>query len=536
MSATAKVVRDILCSASTEHAVRNQVLELANRNLHDPEVVQALVDSVDCGKDFETKREILRFLFTLQPVRFPDLSSFLGKLVAMLAIEKERTFRIELINRLISGMTHDPTVLPVLIDAAVQPLLNDDEAELLVEGLSKMPSLPIEALELLTEQNVNATFTVKSRILRLLKIVPLVTNRMTQALIAWLGSAVDVDSRTKVLRVLLQARKLDNKLNSILIDSLKNESSVEFRLLCLDILNKTQPWDAPTYAQVIATSGVDSSADVRMRAQALLNDQPEINSESRTALAERYFTEANPKVRAVLWERLKLFFRDEAFRNYIIQRVTETSLNALEENDFSDVVDTLFPYFRRSKEVKNSLMELAATSAQAGRRESVINKILPLIDFDSDLDWVAARFRKEPSASVKNKLFARIEPLSVIRFPVLVDVYVDEMLDPSSEFRLKCTAVLAPATESYIEKIVPALEEIILYDTQSELLRSALKGYFLPNVNQRFDVLLSVVKNDSLELSFRRQAVEKIQKQSALTDVERNILDDVLRTLPNLTL
>lgn len=536
MSATAKVVRDILCSASTEHAVRSQIFELANRNLHDPEVVQALVDSLDCSTDVETRRELLRFLFTLQPVRFPDLSSFLRKLIAMLAIEKERDFRLELIGRLINGMTHDPNIMPVLIDAVIHPLLNDDEAELLIKGLSKMPSLPAETLELLLEQNAKASFIIKVRILRLLKTFPQITDKMTQALITWLNATVDVDSRTQVLQLLLHAKKVDTNLNFILIDSLKNESSVEFRLRCLDVLKRTQPWDASTYAQVMTTSGVDSSADVRMRAQILLNDHPEIDSEGKTGLAERYLTEANPTVRSVLWERLKLFFRDEPFRNFIIQRVTETSLNALDENDFNDVVDTLFPYFKRSKEVKISLMELAATSIQATRRENVINKILPLLDLDSDLTWLAGRFRREPNLHVKSKLFARIEPLSVIRFPTLVDVYVDEMLDPSSDFRLKSAAVLAPATESYMEKIVPALEEIILYDTQSELLRSVLKGYFLPNVRQRFDVLLSIIKNDSLELSFRRQAVEKIQQLSALTDVERNTLNDTLHTISDLTL
>jgi hypothetical protein len=142
------------------------------------------------------------------------------------------------------------------------------------------------------------------------------------------------------------------------------------------------------------------------------------------------------------------------------------------------------------------------------------------------LDTVLQLFRNERDESLREGLFNQVKALSVARHPQLVDVFCAELTEPGSPFRITCAGVLANAVEQYAQ-IVPALEDVLLYDNDRELVRLSLDGYLRPGVQKRFDVLLTVVKNEGTDVSSRQKALDAIIKLPP-TEEETNRLADAL--------
>jgi uncharacterized membrane-anchored protein YjiN (DUF445 family) len=203
-----------------------------------------------------------------------------------------------------------------------------------------------------------------------------------------------------------------------------------------------------------------------------------------------------------------------------------TNPGVFSDEEFEQLTGMLAPYAGRDEAISQQLLQSMKSLPNTNQRKKLLELLIGKINIEKLLDTVLQLFRNERNESLRELLFNQVKALSVARHPQLVDVFCAELTEPGSPFRITCAGVLANAAEQYTQ-IVPALEDVLLYDNDRELVRLSLDGYLRPGVQKRFDILLTVVKNEMTDISSRQKALDAIIKLPP-TEEETNRLADAL--------
>ena len=84
----AKVIRQTLTNPHSEQRIRTQMLGLAAQNLHQPDVLTALIEVLPEVQDVDTRRQLLALLMDTDASRFPSLDALYSALVGALQTER----------------------------------------------------------------------------------------------------------------------------------------------------------------------------------------------------------------------------------------------------------------------------------------------------------------------------------------------------------------------------------------------------------------------------------------------------------------
>ena len=299
----------------------------------------------------------------------------------------------------------------------------------------------------------------------------------------------------------------------------------------LQALTKIKPWNAEIVTQLYWSTTQDSDEGVRQSALRLQKQMPELNNEQLIQLAGLLAKERSAGVRLTLLDVLKPVMRIREIREAVASSFAGNA-GVFDNAEFDALTALLAPYAGRDEFISNQLMSSIQGLPNTDQRKKVLSLLINKVKIESVLAPVLQIFEKERDESIREILFNQVKALSVSRHPELVDLFCAELTEPGSPFRITCAGILANAAELY-PQIVPALEDVLLYDTDRELVRLSLDGYLRPGVEKRFEVLQTVVSNEIVDTMSRQKALDAIMKLS-LNEAQQVALAETLSGLkPN---
>jgi hypothetical protein len=265
----AGLVRKTLGSKYAEQAVKAQVIALARQNLHQPDVLAALVEVLPQIKDKEIRDLLLKNLGSLDTSRFPSIDVFHAALVNVFRLEKERAMRTALLDRLAEGIHQDLRLVPFFIEVMVQPILSDDERATATEALADLAAIPEEIAVLALKAAVAGPSWVQGAALRVADGVVTWKEPLLLAVLPYLAVTVDRELRHGILARLVKDR-VDAKLFfPALAAILRTDTDRGMRLETLELLALMSKSDPDVAAQLDWTIANDSDDRVRARARAI---------------------------------------------------------------------------------------------------------------------------------------------------------------------------------------------------------------------------------------------------------------------------
>jgi hypothetical protein len=264
----AGLVRKTLGSKYAEAAVKQQVLTLARENLHQPDVVAAMIEVLPQVKDKTTRDLLVSHLATLDTSRFASIDAFHAALVALFKVEKERAMRSALLGRLAEGLHQDLRLVPFFVDLLTQPL-SEEERGVVNEALGSLVKIPWEIAAHALRTAVGAGAEVQSTAVAIAEGVVTWEKPLLEAVLPYLDVRVDREIRLRILKRLVK-EKIDAKLFfSALAAILRTDNSREMRLEALEVLALMSRSDPDVSAQLDWTIASDSDDRVRARARAI---------------------------------------------------------------------------------------------------------------------------------------------------------------------------------------------------------------------------------------------------------------------------
>lgn len=526
----AKMIRDLLGHPGTESSIREQMLELARKNVHMQGVVDAVVDAIDTIKDSEAKKRILRFVMSLEENRFSDIHAVYGKLIAALKNEKDKALRSDILQKISKGLQIEPKISALLVDLLGDNSTDENEKSKIMMALATMTviseALVIQALE----KSEKASGNMQMWALQLTSGLSKWSNKVTEALIPYLDPRMSKEVREFVWSLLSDARRLNENLLPLITNILRNETSDDLRAQAMQLLSKVNNGNAAAYMQLIWTSLNDRNETLRARATEMLRQNPQMNLDQVKLLAQRLFEEPSSVGRKSILNVIRSFVRETEVRSTLANAFSAADLSAVDGEEFEQMMDILYPYVSREANIKGALVKMAESAPQAQRRTLLVEKLIQTLKLDTILPWVAERFLKENDPALREVLFNKLFALSVNKHPLLVQIFSAELKEPSSPFRLRCATVLAPVIDRFPE-VSEAFEDVMMHDQDRELLRTVTEAYVKSPIVQKAKVLIEVVRNESLELSTRRAALEKLSGVP-MTDDEQSTLTEALQKSP----
>lgn len=525
-----KMIRDILGNPGTEPGIRVQILDLARKNLHLQGVVEAVLEAVQQLKDSEARKQTWNFLMSLEDSRFQNAAAVYGKLIEVLKFEKDRVFRSSLLQRLIQGLPLNPAIAPMMIRIVMDPGVPEEERTQVMQALSKLPMISDDVAIIALDMAHHAGQSAQIWSVEMAVGVVNWSDRLIAKLTPFLEPQIPAPVRQKVWALLSEARRIGPSLTPLLVTVLHQEPDSQIRAQALEILAKVRNDDGAVFAQLVFTAHNDSDSTLRGRATALLQEHPEATENQVRAIAARLFEEPSAEGRQRLLETIQPWIRDSQVRTTIARAFADTRLSDLNDSEFSLMVNLLFPYVTREVSIRDSLLKAAEIERTVARRRQLIDRLIQTLKVDEVLEWVAARFRQERDPSLREVLFQKLSALSIAKHPALVQVFAEELTEPSSPFRIRCAAVLGPVLETEIAATL-AFENVMSHDQDRELLRTVTEAYVRPSVQQKFRPLFEVIRNEALDLSTRRLALQRITEMN-LPENELEELTQALHSSP----
>jgi hypothetical protein len=504
------LIRKVLGSPHSEQVIKAQIIQMASQHLHVPEVTTALLEVLPLTKDKETKARLLQFLSGLNTSRFPDPTALFNALLEVYRQEKDRDTRTALLYRLQDSIHQDPRLAVFFVELAAQDTLSEQERIAVQGTIASLPSISEETALAALLKNVNAPTLMQLQAIELAEKCPVWGEKMAAALQPYLAVKNDRDIRFRILSRLSSARLLDASYAAVIIPVLRTDNDASTRLEALQALTKIKPWNEDILLQLVWSASQDGDETVRSKALQLQGELPELSNEQIMALAGLLTSDRSEGVRLTLLQQLKPLMRIPEIRTQV---ATAFSANpgVFNDTEFGMLTDMLAPYAGRDEQISLQLMNSAKGLPNTGQRKKVLQLLLGRVNIEKILDPLLQLFRNERNEELREVLFNQVKALSVARHPQLVDIFCDELTEPGSPFRVTCAGILANAAETYAQ-IVPALEDVLLYDNDRELVRISLDGYLRPGVTKRFDVLLAVVKNEMIDTISRQKAMDALIK------------------------
>jgi hypothetical protein len=199
----ARLILDSLADPRSELAVRRQIVSLAARNLHQPGVIEALVDGMRAARDSETRRELLELLCGLDSSRFEKLEGFHTALM-QLAVEGDRSLRARALGRLSTAVNQDARVAPFFLDLLLAPDLSDDELGAALKALLTTPALSESAVLRALTAASRAPAVAQRVAVELAERLPRWSDALVEGLRPYLEDRVDPELRRRLLTRLAQ--------------------------------------------------------------------------------------------------------------------------------------------------------------------------------------------------------------------------------------------------------------------------------------------------------------------------------------------
>ncbi len=522
------LLRSVLQSPRSEAAVKSQLLGLAAENLHVPEVVSVLLESLPAVKDRETRDALLGLLGRLETSRFESVAALHDAFLGVLRGEKDRQLRAALLSRLQEGLHQDPRLAGIFLSILSEPILNDAERRAAAAAVASLPSVDEATVVEALGRGRQAAADVQETIVGLAERLPSWSEKVVQALRPWLDVKVDRALRLRILNKLAAAKALSNAYVPLLGDLLRQDPDAGARGAALDLVARIRPWDEEVLALLLWTSGHDASPALRKRALALQGEGPELSELQLESMARRLSSDRSAGVRVGVLAILKDHARVASVRAAAAEAFASNP-GAFDDEEFGALVDFLAPYAGRDAKIRDLLFKAAESLPRAPQRNRVLGLVLPKIKPEQVVAPLVRLFAKERDASIRATLFGLLRPLSIARHPELVEPYCAELVEPSSPFRLEVAGVLSAAAESH-DEVPPALEDVLANDTDRELLRTCLDGYLRPKVEKSFDVLLGLVRNEGVDTGSRQRCLEEVLKLD-LSAAQRGELERALSGL-----
>lgn len=519
------LIKKVLGSPHSEQAIKAQIIQLASQNLHVPEVTTALLEVLPLTKDKETRDRLLGFLSSLNTSRFADTAALFNALLDVYKQEQDRDVRIRLLHRLQESVHQDTRLATFFIELSAQDNLSEPERMAVQETLNSLPAVsPTIALEALLK-NVNAPNILQRQAVLLAEKCPDWGPELVSALQPYLDVKTERSIRFRILNKLASGRLLDAGYGPLLIAVLRTDTDEQARAEALTALARIKPWNEDIITQLYHSAANDAAANIRSKALQLQQEMPELSNEQLQAMAARLGADRSEGVRSTLLDLLKPVMRLPEIRTEVAAAFAGNP-GVFSNEEFEQLTGMLAPYAGRDEAISRQLLQSIKGLPNTNQRKQLLQLLIGKINIEKLLDTVLQLFRNERNESLRELLFNQIKALSVTRNPQLVSVFCTELTEPGSPFRVTCAGVLASAAESY-PQIVTALEDVLQYDNDRELVRLCLDGYLRPGVEKRFDVLLTIVKNEMIDVQSRQKALDAIVKLPP-TEEETNRLADAL--------
>jgi len=399
---------------------------------------------------------------------------------------------------------------PFFISLSADPGLSEQEKLVIQDAISTLPAITEEVALASLLSNVNAPTALQIQAVELAEQCPVWTDKIIAGLQPYLDVKNDRGIRFRILNKLSEARLLTPAYTPVLIHTLKTDNDAYARDRALVALSRIKPWSAEVVAQLFWSATQDSDEIVRATALRLQKELPELGNEQLIGLAGLLATERSEGVRLTLLDLLKPMMRIKEIRDAVAASFASNP-GVFDDTEFNTLTDLLAPYAGRDENISAQLMSSVKGLPSTTQRKKILSLLLGKVKIDSILAPVVELFSKERDESLREALFNQIKALSVTRHPELVDIFCAELVEPGSLFRVTCAGILANAAESY-PQIVRALEDVLQYDNDRELVRLSLDGYLRPGVEKKFDVLLTVVNNEMVDTMSRQKALDAIMK------------------------
>ncbi|MFL5747701.1 MAG: hypothetical protein ACJ751_23695 [Niastella sp.] len=519
------LIRKVLGSPHSEQVIKAQIIQLAAQNLHVPEVTTALLEVLPLTKDKETRDRLLGFLSSLNTSRFSDTTALFNALLDVYKQEQDRDVRNRLLQRLQESVHQDPRLAGFFIELSAQDSLSEPERMTVQQTLNSLPAISPETAQEVLAKNSNAPNILQLQAVQLAEKCPSWGPELVSALQPYLEVKTDRSIRFRILNKLAGARLLDASYSPLLIAVLRTDNDEQAREEALKAITRIKPWNEAIITQLYHSAANDAAAGIRSKALQLQQEMPELSNEQLQAMATRLSADNSEGVRSTLLELLKPVMRLQPIRAEVAATFAGNP-GVFSNEEFEQLTGMLAPYAGRDEAISQQLLQSMKGLPNTSQRKKILELLTGKMNIEKLLDTVLQLFRNERNESLRELLFNQVKALSVARHPELVEVFCAELTEPGSPFRITCAGVLANAAEQYTQ-IVPALEDVLLYDNDRELVRLSLDGYLRPGVQKRFDVLLTVVKNEMTDVSSRQKALDAIVKLPP-TEEETNRLADAL--------
>ncbi|RBL89936.1 HEAT repeat domain-containing protein [Chitinophaga flava] len=522
------LIRKVLGSPHSEQVIKAQIIQMASRNLHVPEVTTALLEVLPLTKDKETRTQLLQFLAGLNTSRFTDTGALFQALLDVYRQEKDRDTRTALLYRLQESIHQDPRLAAFFVALSGQDSLSEAERIAVQDTLSSLPSISEDTALAALQQNVNAPTVMQLQALDIAEKCPSWSQLLVAGLQPYLDVKNDREVRFRILRRLAGARLLEPAYADVIIPVLRTDPETYARAEALNALSRIKPWKEEIILQLFWSATNDSDESIRSQALRMQSELPERTNEQLIAMAALLGSDRSEGVRATLLQQLKPVMRIPEIRTQVATAFSGHP-GVFASHEFDLLTDMLAPYAGRDEQISQLLLQSIQGLPNTSQRQRVLQLLIGKISMEKVLEPVIALFRREHNETLREVLFNQIKALSVARHPQLVDVFCAELTEPGSPFRITCAGILANAAEIYAQ-IPPALEDVLLYDNDRELVRLCLDGYLRPGVDKKFDILINVVKNELADTLSRQKALDATMKLP-LDDSQQEMLADALSGL-----
>lgn len=302
----------------------------------------------------------------------------------------------------------------------------------------------------------------------------------------------------------------------------------------LTLAEKCTRWGDKLFAAAQPYLDIKNDPDIRLRVMRRLADNKQMSDAQLISLATALSNTGTNGIRYELLELLKPSMRIPEIR-LAVANAFAANPSVYDDGEFAAITDMLAPYMGRDEHLSHIMLESLKDLPVPQHRRKVLSLVTSRLKTEQILDPLLHLFFRERDESIREVLFNQVKALSVARHPQLVDVFTAELTEPGSPFRVTCAGLLANVAEIY-PQVIPALEDVLRYDTDRELLRLCLDGYLRPGITHHFDVLLTVVRNELIDTLSRQKALDAIVKldldatqQLTLADALSGIKPNVLK-------
>jgi len=519
-----KIILKGLRSKQTEQAVKLQMITLAKENLHKEGMADALTTALPLQNDTTIKKQVLDLLLTIDTSRLLKPTLFYKSLLNILKTEKEEELRISLLNKLANSIDHDERIIPIFLELLSGKALKDRELEIVLNAISNIPVIPQKTAAIVLQKAVKSTVNAQTLALRIAEGCSYWNNDIKQALDPYLIPTANKDIRTQIINRLQETKLLDESFIPLLLNIATTDQNENVRLETLHSLSKFKPLRSDIIIQLVTSSINDSSKLIRQEAIKLQNNISQLNTDIVLKLLTHLKVEAKSSVRITMLELVGNYLKKPEVREALLEAYTNHS-GAIEPEELTVYLNLLAPYMSRSKQITTVFLKDVTDSPKIDNRKIIIQSLFKYCRIDIIINEIVAVFEEETDDKLRKELFHKFKQLSLAKYPKLVSLFCQELLEPSSSFRLECAMALEPNVLQFSE--IPAVfEEVLLYDQDKELVRICLNGYLKEGVKQNFEPLLKIVENEFFNLSSRQKVLDNLRAMKLL-DKEQEVLKTV---------